>query len=125
MDVTETLDQLRKDVPGCDVAAFADLSSSMVLCVSSDAKPAQEEIDGLCASASTFLNGVLAEGASAVVGDGPLEVAMTADGSEARVFLRTKASDNEVLICLCHPDTELGKLVDCGRTALASILKSE
>ena len=44
MDVAEALDKLRAEVTGCELAAFTDLSSKMVLCVSSVGRRAQEEL---------------------------------------------------------------------------------
>ena len=126
MDVTDKLDAMRGDLPGCSLVAFADLGSRIVLCASAAAKPAQEELDHLSGLAQTVLDGPLAEGAAPVLaqgdGDRRAGVAMLVSGADAKVFLRAPGEANEALICVCAPESDLGKVVDCGRATLDGIV---
>lgn len=128
MDVTETLDAMRSDLPGCSLVAFTDLGSKLVLCSSAAFKPAQEELDRLSEIAQTVLDGAVAEGASMALasddGDARAGVAMLVSGNEARVFLRAPGKAAEALVCVCAPDTDLRKVVDCGRATLDGIVAS-
>lgn len=126
MDMTETLDALRSDLPGCSLVAFTDLGSRLVLCTSTGSKPAQEDLDRLSEMAQTVLDGPVAEGAAPVLiaggSDGQAGVAMLVSGQEAKVFLRAPGEAAEALICVCAPDADLKKVVDCGRAALDGIV---
>ena len=122
MDVTKVLDGLRADVEGCDLAAFADLNTRMILCVSSTSRHAQEELDALTETAATVLDGSVAEGAKALLSDQTALTAITFTQVDARIYLRASASDSEALICLCAPDVDLVKAVNRGTLALTEIM---
>lgn len=126
MDMTQALDSLRADLPGCSLVAFTDLSSNLVLCLSAAAKPAQEEVDRLSAIASVVLDGSVAEGAAPVLqsgeGDSRAGTAMLLTERDAKVFLRQGGDAPEALICICAPDIDLRKVVDCGRATLDGIV---
>lgn len=122
MDVIKELDGLRADIEGCDLAAFADLTTSMILCVSSATRHAQEELDALTATAATVLDGAVAEGAQAFLGGSKAQTAITMTPVDVRIYLRASASQNEALICLCTPDADLSKVVSRGSEVLNAIL---
>ena len=126
MDVTETLDAMLSEIPGCSLAAFTDLGSKLVLCGSAAVKPAQEELDRLSELAQVMLDGPIAEGAAPVLengdGDRRAGTAMLLTEVQARVFLRAPGEAAEALVCVCAPDTDLGKVVDCGLSALDRIV---
>ena len=126
MDVTEALDALRSQMSGCSLVAFADLNSKLVLCTSSATRLPQEELDHLSQTAHLVLEGAVAEGAASVWAEtaagAPAGTAMLLSESEARVFLRAEGDSSEALVCVCAPDADLEKVVDCGRSTLKSIL---
>lgn len=124
MDVTKELDALRAEVAGCELVAFADLSSEMVLCVSSASRHAQEEIDALSVAAATLLQeGISAEvGAFTGEGGNAMGGAITMTADQVRIFLRSSQEANEVLCCLCAPNVEVHKIMDCGRSVLDRIV---
>ncbi|NNJ67382.1 MAG: hypothetical protein HKP54_05025 [Boseongicola sp.] len=122
MDVTEALDRFRADAEGCDLVAFADLNTSMILCVSASTRHAQEELDALTEAASAVLDGAVAEGALNLIGGSKPQTAITMTPVDVRVYLRTSKAHSEALICLCAPDADLAKVVALGTAALASIM---
>lgn len=126
MDVTDKLDALRSELPGCLLVAFTDLGSKLVLCTSSAAKPGQEELDRLSELAQVALDGAVAEGAAPALEDGEGDrragTAMLVSDHDAKVFLRAPGQVAEALICVCAPDTDLRKVVDCGRSTLNDIV---
>jgi hypothetical protein len=121
MDVTEILDKLRVDLSGCDLVAYADLSSGMVLCTSSAVKRPQEDIDALSIVASAVMKGPLVEGAASLLADGTPELAIAASASDLRVYLRAAPTSEEILMCVCAPDADVANAVSLGRDALAQI----
>lgn len=126
MDVTEKLDAMRSEIPGCSLIAFTDLGSKLVLCSSSAGKPAQEELDRLSELAHVMLDGSVAEGAAPVLdqgeGDTRAGTAMLLSGNEAKVFMRAPGEAAEALVCVCAPEADLRKVVDCGRSTLDTIV---
>lgn len=122
MDVSEALDKLRAEVTGCELAAFTDLSSKMVLCVSASGRRAQEELDALSEIAVTVLEGAVAEGALSLLEDQKPDSAMALTNVDLRVFLRSPSTVNEALICVCSPQTDIAAIIDRGRSALDQIV---
>lgn len=126
MDVTETLDALRAELPGCSLVAFTDLGSKLVLSSSAAAKLAQEDLDHLSDTAQSLLQGSLSEGAASLLkmgeGDTRPGMAMLLSIADARIFLRAPGNAPEALVCVCAPDADLGKVVDCGRSTLDRIV---
>ncbi len=125
MSVTDALDALRSELPGCALVAYADLKSKLVLSTSSAAHRGQEELDRLSSAAQLVLDGQVAEGAATVwaeaQAEAPADVAMLLSATDARVFLRAHGDAPEVLICFCAPDSDLARVVVEGRAALKRI----
>lgn len=126
MDVSEQLDELRNKVAGCILVAYTDLGSKLVLSSSAAARPAQEDLDRLSNLAQIMLDGSVAEGAAPAITaeghPGQAGLAMLLSGSDAKVFLRARDSANEALVCVCTPESDLKKVVDCGRSTLNDIV---
>ena len=125
MSVTEALDAMRSELPGCSLVAFADLKSRLVLSTSAAGSPGQEELDVLSGAAQLALNGAVADSAApvwaGVDAEAPAATAMLLTGTEARVFLRAPGQAPEALICVCAPDIDLARVVDTGRATLSRI----
>lgn len=126
MSIVKAMDALRSDVPGCSMVVYVDLTSRLVLGASAPGNPGQEELDGLAKAAQLALTGVIAESASAVweatQPKAPAETAMLLTGSEVRVFQKSPGAAAEALICVCSPDVELNRVVDCSKATLNTIL---
>ena len=126
MTVTDALDDLRSNIAGCDLVAYADLSSSMVLTVSAATKHRQEELDQLSQIAVCVLDGAIAEGGLPIVGeeDTAVHVAMALDATSARLFLRSPGTPTEALICVCAPSSDLSSAIALGTAALESLAEA-
>lgn len=126
MDVIEALDAMRSEIPGCSLVAYADLGSKIVLSASAISKPAQEELDRLSELAQVMLEGAVAEGAQPLLRTGSDDAvagtAMLLSGVDAKVFLRSAGEAPEALVCVCAPEADLRKVVDCGRSTLDTIV---
>ena len=125
MTVSEALDTLRSEVSGCTLAAFADLSSRLVLSSSAASKPMQDELDKLSSAAAEALDGALADGTTSIWqkdGAEKPDTAMLITGQEARVFLRSPENAAEALACVCAPDSDIAAVINSGREALKRIV---
>ncbi len=126
MGVAEVLDNLRAELSGCLLVAYADLQSRLVLCASSAGSPAQEELDALSKSAHLALDGNIADGAQALwaneTENAPASSAMLMTGREVRVFLRCPGNASEALILVSEARADLAALQDCAYAALDRIV---
>ncbi len=126
MSVTDALDAMRSDIPGCSLVAFVDLKSKLVLSTSAAGQPGQEVLDALSGAAQLTLDGIVAEGAANVWAesdpDAKADTAMLLSEAEARVFLRSPGAAAEALVCVTAPSSDLEQVVARGRNALAQIL---
>lgn len=83
-------------------------------------------MDRLSDLAQVMLGGAVAEGAAPLLetgeGDRRAGAAMLVSGNDAKVFLRAPGEAAEALVCVCAPDADLRKVVDCGRSTLDGIV---
>lgn len=112
MTIAQELESLRQAVPGCQIAAYADLGSRLVLSVSAPKRPQQEELDALSERAALLLDG---PALGAALPDEAID--MTPDRTTA--CLRSRAEPNEVLCCVGSSGMDVAVLMDAARAALA------
>ncbi|MGJ8622129.1 MAG: hypothetical protein ACSHW1_05075 [Yoonia sp.] len=105
--VVEELDQLRDAYEGCQLIAFGDLSTQMILITDSQSNLTREALDQLCAQASL----VLGSGKKVALGTQPSQKALLSDATSLRVFLRASAEPHDVLCCLSTPDLDVERFV--------------
>ncbi|MFT6074469.1 MAG: hypothetical protein ACJAZ1_001385 [Yoonia sp.] len=105
--VVDKLDKLRKTSTSCQTIAFADLSTQMILVTDSQSTLPREALDTLCKQAASVLgvNGKVALGAR------PSRMALVAEDTSVRFFLRASDEPNDVLCCVCTPSVDLAKFV--------------
>jgi hypothetical protein len=105
MGIAEQLNGVRRDFPGCRVAAFADLSSRVVLFASSDARLPQDRLDAFCARAGALLAGPAGQAGAALLGT-PVERVLLPEADGIFVFVRSPDEPDEAVICQCDADTD-------------------
>jgi hypothetical protein len=115
--VVNELDTLREASSGCDAIAFADLSTRMILVTDTQSNLPREALDALCLQASSVLgvSGKIALGAH------PSRVALLAEKSTVRLFLRAANEPDDVLCCVCTPNIDIDKLVEDATACLNRI----
>ncbi|MCV6592576.1 MAG: hypothetical protein OIF48_06470 [Silicimonas sp.] len=122
MALTDALEALRSELPGCALVAYADLTSGLVLGTAAAGHPGQEELDQLAGAAQQALAGAVAEGAAPVWAEagGPAAVALLATETEVRLFLRADGAA-EALICVLAADGDLPGAMTQARAGLAGL----
>ena len=115
--VVSELDSLREDFEGCNMLAFADLSTQMILVTDSKTNLPREALDALCAEAALLLG----DGKSPDMGTALRGRAVTTNGKEIRVFLRADNEPSDVLCCVCAATLDLGAFLDDAQTCLHRI----
>ena len=105
--VVNELDTLREASVGCQAIAFADLSTRMILVTDTQSKLPREALDALCVQAASVLgaNGKIALGAH------PSRIALVAEKSVVRLFLRASDEPNDVLCCVCASSVDVDEFV--------------
>lgn len=115
--VVEELDALRDGYGGCEVVAFADLSTQMILIADTQSNLPREDLDRLCAEAATSLG----SSNKCALGEVPNRAAIVANGKAMRVFLRASTEPNDVLCCICQPELDLNRFLSDARERLDRI----
>lgn len=119
MSISETLDTLRQSHAGCKVAAFADLTSRIVLRASAETTPRQEVLSVLAAAAHNTLASDLAEMAQAATGsETRIDTAFVLRQNSAQVFVAASANASDALLFDAGGETDLEALAEAGRIAL-------
>ncbi|MBV1867955.1 MAG: hypothetical protein KUG69_08635 [Marinosulfonomonas sp.] len=128
MSTLDQMDELRQGFPGCRAVALADMSSGIVLCVSSANKHPQEQLDALCATANEFFNGAPAGKMFGVLENDKKsnpEQGMTITPSETCVYLRSPADLMETLVAICNADVDITQFTQSARRTFEQIATEE
>ncbi|MFV0515352.1 MAG: hypothetical protein ACK5MY_17215 [Jhaorihella sp.] len=124
MSVLDSLDALRRTLPGCSVVALGDLSAELVLCASHSGQMPQERLDGLCAAASALLSAPLASHEAQLLGAGNArgpDTAIVLTGLDTRVFVRSPVDEADVLCCVCTRNVDITDAAELARSILTEI----
>lgn len=124
MTIAARLDGLRRDFPGCKLAAFADLGAGMVLAASAAPRPPQERLDQLCGAAVELLAGDSAARVASICQEPaagwPLH-AIAIDGQDICLYLRSEHEPTDALCCVVDPAEELEAFLPAARRNLDAI----
>ncbi|SMP31030.1 hypothetical protein [Shimia sagamensis] len=120
MTVSDCLDTLRAEIPGCQVAAFGDAKARLILKASHDATVQREVLDGLCADAARCFT--MAQSLADHTGGSAHNITLT--DREMRIYLR--ANGREDFLCLlCPLESDPIQLLPIGFQALAQLVEIE
>jgi hypothetical protein len=89
----------------------------MILVTDTQSKLPREALDTLCVQAGS----VLGVGGQIALGANPSRVALLAEKSTVRLFLRAADEPDDVLCCVCTPDVDIDKLVAAATACLNRI----
>jgi hypothetical protein len=120
----EQLNDLRESTPGCVVVAFADLSSSILLCASSAIKLPRERLDSISSNAVGLLTGKTAQTVSSVLGTETqphVYEAITLNNENIQIFLRSREEANDALCCICSIEVDSEDFISRAREVLKNI----
>jgi hypothetical protein len=120
----DQLNDLRETTPGCVVVAFADLSSSIMLCASSAIKQPQERLDSISSNAVGLLTGKTSQTVSSVLGtttEPHVYEAIALNNENIQIFLRSREEVNDALCCICSIDVDSEAFMGRAREVLKNI----
>lgn len=110
MSVKTTLENLRKATPGCRVAAFVDLHTSMVLASDADSPVPQEDLDALAAGAASLFQtldpALVPVLTAASQGHGLCQASLTGR-DRSLIAVRTDGAAQEAICCELGPSADL------------------
>ena len=99
----EQLDQLTEAFPECIIAAFADISTNVVLVTSGAQEAPREALNELCAEAALTLG---VQDAPALGGEAcPMAVKIV--DHAVFVYARAGVDPNDAALFMCRPDIEI------------------
>ena len=122
MTIQSHLDELRRNVVGCRLAAFGDLSSGLILRASSDTNCSQNVLDAHCEKAIRYFS-LLDQDSSLVSADhsiyGTSFVSFT--DQSATVYARDGRMSSDVICVVVEEANSLASSFDLTSIALKSI----
>ncbi len=124
MTISQHLDKLRTRFPECDIAAYADLSTGMVLAATSATKVSQESLDTLCEAATDTLKGPLLQAVSSTATNRQNDNichAVRISRSAMEVFVKSNARAEEAMCLVCKHDVDVHEVTQHAQTLLDQI----
>jgi hypothetical protein len=124
MTILTQLDDLRSAFPRCVAVGLVDVSSGIVLCVSTTTKRPQEQLDALCAVAAQLFNSPAAEGFSKALDSDDttaLHQGVVIADTDTCLFVRSPVDPMEAMFCLCEPEIDVDGALKAARTTLNKI----
>lgn len=115
--VADELDTLHEKFEACEMLAFADLSTQMILVTNTETSYRREKLDMLCAEATLMLGSKKKR----AFGDAPSDAAFVAGKDQLRIFLRAAGEPTDVLCCVCSPDIDVTTFLADARPCLDKI----
>lgn len=113
MNLSDRLNELRQEVPGCTLVSFGDISTGLALRTSASQQQKQDFLEEILQQAARnfALSDFLSEGNDRVVVATPKGV---------RIFVRSASGISDVVCCVCDEATEIDQV-----TLLAQQILSE
>ena len=121
MDATDQLANLRSAFPSCKVAVFADLSTGMILCSSTQTLVPQETLDMVCEIAIDLLVGDTTALISQTLDNEKVSQAITMNATDIGIYLRATQVPADSLCCLCDPHIDFDQFIIAARSSLEKI----
>lgn len=122
MSIADGLKSLQTDFEACQIAAYADLSTKMVLSSSSDSPVPQEQLDQLCAKAATVMNGVSGQAVAAMLSssqEARIDEVVSLHGADTYFMVRSATDPDEAICCLCSQDVDVSAFSAAVKAKLA------
>ena len=124
MTITEHLDSLRSQFPECDIAAYADLSTGMVLAATCSTKVSQECLDGICNRATETLSSPLAKSIASTImnrEDDEVRQAVRLTPRSMEIFVRSSSAKEDAMCLICAHGVDIDRLSHHGWALLDKI----
>ena len=117
MKIARALDDLRAGHRGCDLVAFGDLGTRLVLRSSCDATRPQEFFDQLCSQAARAF--ALSDGLPRPEGQEAGDEVVVLTPLDTRVFVRSAGDGSDFIGCIGDDDLHTGDMAKAGAAILA------
>ncbi len=120
MTISDRLDDLRKTISDCQLAAFGDAQARLILKASHAANVQREVLDTLCAEAARCF--ATAKNLSTSETTSDQCIILTTD--DIRIYLRAQARP-DFLCLVCKPECDPSQVVPIGLEFLARLSRQE
>ncbi len=117
MTLSDRLDTLRREVPGCTLVSFGDIATGLALRTSASKQHKQDYLEEILNQAAR--NFALSD--SAMQGSDRVVVA-TPD--EVRIFVRSSEGNTDVVCCVCQSAMEVGHVTRSAQKILSEMSRA-
>jgi len=110
MSISERLDTMRGNIPGCSLVSFGDLTTGLALRTSAGYAHKQDYLEDILQQAA--LNFAVSDALSAEGGSaGPQgHSVIVATPDEVRIFIRSEKCVSDVICCVCDSAQSVGQV---------------
>ena len=117
MTLSDRLDDLRREVPGCTLVSFGDISTGLALRTSASKQHKQDYLEEILEQAARnfALSDSMAPGHDRVV---------VATPDEVRIFVRSSAGNTDVVCCVCDNAAEVGHIARSAQKILSEMSRA-
>lgn len=114
MNLSDRLDAMREELPGCALVSFGDISTGLALLTSASRQYKQDYLEEVLQQAARnfALSDIMIEGNDRVV---------VATPDEVRVFVRTTAGNSDVICCVCDDATAVSLVARSAQKILSEM----
>ncbi|QJF51737.1 hypothetical protein [Roseobacter ponti] len=124
MTIHERLSELRTRFESCEIAAFADLSTRMVLASSARNGVTQEQLDDLCAEACSALLSITSEAVKSAFGapqSAGISYAVVPGQGYNRLYVTSPESPEEAVCLQWLGITPVGEILSASCSLLSTV----
>ncbi|MFK7940965.1 MAG: hypothetical protein AB8B82_16415 [Roseovarius sp.] len=121
MTLSDRLDDLRHQVPGCSLVSFGDMSTGLALRTSAARSYKQDYLEDVLRQAvenfqlSDLMTDLMSEGNDLVV---------VATPDEVRVFVRSRAGNADIVCCICDSASEIPQITQAAQQILSDMAQA-
>ena len=122
MNISQHLDAMRGEIPGCSLVSFGDLKTGLALRTSAKRQHKQDYLEDILQQAA--LNFAACDALSARVDPtSPLgQSVIVATPDEVRIFIRSKDSSYDVVCCVCDGAEQVARVTAYAQKIFQEVL---
>lgn len=115
--LADHLDNLTQKFPDCELCAFVDIGTGIVLLTDGKGSEFREIADAMCAEAALLLG----KKTASLPGSDRTPMAISSDSKHVNIFMRSDTEANDVLLCRCGKSLPLEHFLPAAQACLSQL----
>ncbi len=125
MRISEYLDAMRDEIPGCSLVSFGDLKTGLVLRTSAKHQHKQDYLEDILKQAvlNFSISDAFSEQADPRIVPG--NCVIVGSPQEVRIFIRSQGNMSDVVCCVCERTDQVGRVTDYAQKIFQELFGEE